>query len=233
MRPNILVIEDDQAVQDLLRCSLEKENYRVHLAADGCAGLEIAAKVIPDLILLDVMLPKLNGIEVCKRLREDSLLRQIPVIMLTAKQEEADKIEGLDTGADDYVTKPFSPKELVARIRAQLRRNAGDPTATELQYEKLVVNQPNREALYNGKEVELTATEFELLVYFLQNKGRVLTRQMILNHVCGSSYFGTTRTVDVHVTHLRQKIPILAEAIATVKPLGYKLKEWEVTPVSG
>jgi DNA-binding response OmpR family regulator len=225
MRPNILVIEDDEAVRELLRASLEKENYRVHLASDGVAGLEIAAQVIPNLILLDWMLPKLSGIEVCKKLKAHSHLSQIPVIMLTARQEENDKVEGLDTGADDYMTKPFSPKELVARVRAQLRRNGKESPGSQVQYGDVLVNLLKREVLFEGKQVELTTTEFELLLYFMQNKGRVLTRQMILNHVCGTSYFGTTRTVDVHVTHLRRKISALADAITTVKPLGYKLKE--------
>jgi len=225
MRQNILVIEDDPAVRDLLRQSLEKENYRVHIAPDGSAGLEIAAQVIPNLILLDWMLPKLSGIEVCKKLKTHPQLSQIPVILLTARQEEQDKIEGLDVGADDYVTKPFSPKELVARVRAQLRRASTDTTGSQFQYGKVLINLLKREVLFDGKQVDLTTTEFELLLYFMQNKGRVLTRQMILNHVCGTSYFGTTRTVDVHITHLRQKISVLADAIATVKPLGYKLKE--------
>jgi two-component system, OmpR family, alkaline phosphatase synthesis response regulator PhoP len=224
MRKNIVVIEDDKDVIDVLRYFLEKEEYRVHVAQDGLAGLELAAKVQPNLILLDLALPKLDGIEVCKRLKADQRLNDVPIIMVTAKGELADKIEGLELGADDYVTKPFNPQELIARVRANLRRREGIPKK-EFQYGQIVVDTFKHEAFYEGKEVELTAKEFELLCYIIENKGRVLTRDMILNHVWGYDYFGTTRTVDVHITHLRQKMPLLAEAITTVKPLGYKLKD--------
>jgi len=224
MTKNILVIEDDKDVIDVICYFLQKENFRVHIAKDGLVGLELAEKVRPSLILLDLMIPKLDGIEVCKRLKSDKRLREIPLIMVTAKVEEADKVRGLDTGADDYVAKPFSPKELIARVRAHLRRREGIPES-ELQYGGVVIDVLKHEVQDSGNQVELTAKEFELLVYLVENKGRVLTRDMILNHVWGYGYFGTTRTVDVHVTHLRQKIPILADAILTVKPLGYKLKE--------
>jgi two-component system alkaline phosphatase synthesis response regulator PhoP len=225
MRKNIVVIEDDKDVIDVLRYFLEKEDYRVHVAQDGLAGLELAAKIQPNLILLDLVLPKLDGVEVCKRLKGDQRLSDIPVIMVTAKGELADKVEGLELGADDYVTKPFSPPELIARVRANIRRREGSIPKKEFQYGQIVVDTFKHEVLYEGREVELTAKEFELLLYLIENKGRVLTRDMILNHVWGYDYFGTTRTVDVHVTHLRQKISILADAITTVKPLGYKLKE--------
>jgi two-component system alkaline phosphatase synthesis response regulator PhoP len=225
MRINIVVIEDDRDVIDVLRYFLEKEDFRVHVAQDGFAGLELAAKLVPNLILLDLILPKLDGIEVCKKLKSDSRLREIPVIMLTAKGEEIDKIQGLETGADDYVTKPFSPKELVARVRANLRRRAGKMPDQELHYGKISIDTVKHEVRYEGKEVELTPKEFELLVYLIENKGRVVTRDMILNHIWGYDYFGTTRTVDVHITHLRQKITPLADALTTIKPLGYKLME--------
>lgn len=224
MRKNIVVIEDDKDVIDVLRYFLEKEEYRVHVAQDGLAGLELAAKVQPNLILLDLALPKLDGIEVCKKLKADQRLNDVPIIMVTAKAELADKVEGLELGADDYITKPFNPQELIARVRANLRRREGIPKK-EFQYAQIVVDTFKHEAFYEGKEVELTAKEFELLCYIIENKGRVLTRDMILNHVWGYDYFGTTRTVDVHITHLRQKMPLLAEAITTVKPLGYKLKD--------
>jgi DNA-binding response OmpR family regulator len=224
MRKNIVVIEDDKDVIDVLRYFLEKEDYRVHVAQDGLTGLELAVKIQPNLILLDLALPKLDGIEVCKQLRADQRLNDVPIIMVTAKGELGDKIEGLELGADDYVTKPFNPQELIARVRANLRRREGIPKK-EFQYGKIVVDTFKHEVLYEGKEVELTAKEFELLLYLIENKGRVLTRDMILNHVWGYDYFGTTRTVDVHITHLRQKLPLLADAILTVKPLGYKLKD--------
>jgi DNA-binding response OmpR family regulator len=225
MRKNILVVEDEKDIIEVLRYYLEKENYRIHVAQDGFSALEIAGKVVPNLILLDLMLPRLDGIETCKRLKADERLRDIPVIMLTAKAEEADKVKGLEIGADDYVTKPFSAKELVARIKAHLRRREGAIPERSFKYGPLTVDTVKHEIRINGGEVDLTAKEFELLLYMLENKGRVLTRDMILNHVWGYDYFGSTRTVDVHVTRLRQKIPLLTEALSTIKSFGYKLKE--------
>lgn len=225
MRKNILVVEDEKDIIEVLRHYLEKENYRVHVAQDGFTALELATKVVPNLILLDLMLPRLDGIEVCKRLKSDERLREIPIIILTAKSEETDKVKGLDLGADDYVTKPFSAKELVARIKAHIRRHEGSVPEKSFQYGKLSIDTVRHEIRYNGGEIELTAKEFELLLYMLENKGRVLTRDMILNHVWGYDYFGSTRTVDVHVTRLRQKIPLLTGAISTIKSFGYKLRE--------
>jgi DNA-binding response OmpR family regulator len=225
MRKNILVVEDEKDIIEVLRYYLEKDNYRVHIAEDGFTAFEIAEKVIPNLIILDLMLPRLDGTEVCKRLKSDERLREIPIIMLTAKAEEADKIRGLETGADDYVTKPFSAKELMARVKAHIRRREGSIPEKQFQYNRLTLDTVKHEVRYDGSEIELTAKEFELLLYMLENKGRVLTRDMILNHVWGYNYFGSTRTVDVHVTRLRQKIPVLTEAISTIKSFGYKLKE--------
>src|SRR4026207_1461911 len=222
---NIVVIEDDKDVIDVLRYFLEKEGYRVHFAQDGLTGIELSTKVIPSLILLDLMLPKMNGLDVCKKLKSDGRLTNVPIIMVTAKGEVTDKIIGLDTGADDYVTKPFSPHELIARVKANLRKREGKTPEQEIHYGSVFVDTFKHEVHLEGKEVELTAKEFELLVFLIENQGRVLTRHMILNHVWGYDYFGTTRTVDVHVTHLRQKLTPLAEGIQTVKPLGYKLKE--------
>jgi DNA-binding response OmpR family regulator len=225
MRKNILIVEDEKDIIEVLRYYLEKENYRVHVAQDGFNALELASKIIPNLILLDLMLPRLDGIETCRRLKADERLRDIPVIMVTAKAEEADKIKGLEIGADDYVTKPFSAKELVARVKAHLRRREGSIPEKSFQYGTLSVDTVKHEIRFKGGEIDLTAKEFELLLYMLENKGRVLTRDMILNHVWGYDYFGSTRTVDVHVTRLRQKIPLLTDAISTIKSFGYKLKE--------
>lgn len=225
MRKNILVVEDEKDIIEVLRYYLEKDNYRVHVAQDGFTALELASKIIPNLILLDLMLPKLDGVEVCKRLKADERLREIPVIMVTAKAEEIDKLKGFDIGADDYVTKPFSAKELIARVKAHLRRREGMLPEKSFQYGNLSVDTVKHEVRYNGGEVELTAKEFELLLYMLENKGRILTRDMILNHVWGYDYFGSTRTVDVHVTRLRQKLPLLSSAVSTIKSFGYKLKE--------
>jgi DNA-binding response OmpR family regulator len=225
MRKNILIVEDEKDIIEVLRYYLEKENYRIHVAEDGFTALDIAGKVIPNLIILDLMLPRLDGIEVCKRLKSDERLRDIPIIMLTAKAEEADKIKGLETGADDYVTKPFSAKELMARVKAHIRRREGSVPEKQFDYGGLTIDTVKHEVRFSGTEIELTAREFELLLYMMENKGRVLTRDMILNHVWGYNYFGSTRTVDVHITRLRQKIPYLAEAISTIKSFGYKLKE--------
>jgi two-component system, OmpR family, alkaline phosphatase synthesis response regulator PhoP len=222
---NIVIIEDDKDVIDVVRYFLEKEHYRVHVAEDGLTGIELATRISPSLILLDLMLPKMNGLEVCKKLRADGRLSNVPIIMVTAKGEVTDKIRGLEIGADDYVTKPFSPHELIARVKANLRRREGKMPEQEMHYGSVFVDTFKHEVHLEGKEVELTAKEFELLVFLIENQGRVLTRHMILNHVWGYDYFGTTRTVDVHVTHLRHKLTPLAEAILTVKPLGYKLKE--------
>jgi two-component system, OmpR family, alkaline phosphatase synthesis response regulator PhoP len=225
LRKNILIVEDEKDIIEVLRYYLEKDNFRVHVVQDGFAALEAAARLVPNLILLDLMLPGLDGIEVCKRLKGDERLRDIPIIMVTAKAEEADKIRGLEIGADDYVTKPFSAKELVARVKAHIRRREGSVPEKMFEYGKLKVDTVKHEVLYASIEVELTAKEFELLLYLLENKGRVLTRDMILNHVWGYDYFGSTRTVDVHITRLRQKLPILATSINTIKSFGYKLRE--------
>lgn len=225
MRKNILIVEDEKDIIEVLRYYLEKENYRIHVAEDGFSALDIAGKVVPNLIILDLMLPRLDGIEVCKRLKADERLREIPIIMLTAKAEEADKIKGLETGADDYVTKPFSAKELMARVKAHIRRREGSVPEKQFEYGGLTIDTVKHEVRFSGTEIELTAREFELLLYMMENKGRVLTRDMILNHVWGYNYFGSTRTVDVHITRLRQKIPYLTEAISTIKSFGYKLKE--------
>ena len=225
MRKNILIVEDEKDIIEVLRYYLEKENFRVHVASDGFAALESATRLVPNLILLDLMLPGLDGIEVCKRLKSDQRLRDIPIIMVTAKAEEADKIRGLEIGADDYVTKPFSAKELVARVKAHIRRREGSVPEKSFEYGRLKVDTVKHEVLHNSEEVELTAKEFELLIYLLENKGRVLTRDMILNHVWGYDYFGSTRTVDVHITRLRQKLPVLAKSISTIKSFGYKLRE--------
>jgi two-component system alkaline phosphatase synthesis response regulator PhoP len=224
MNETILVIEDDKNVSEVLRYSLEKENYRVLIAENGKSGYEQAARTAPSLILLDVILPGMNGWEVCDRLKADPALRDIPVIMLTEKSTVEDRVRGLDTGADDYVPKPFSPRELMARVRARLRDHRTQPDE-KLQYAGVSIDIPRREVEYEGKQVELTAKEFDLLVCLVHSAGRVLTRDAILHQVWGYSYFGTTRTVDVHVNHLRQKIPPLADLIATMKPLGYKLRK--------
>jgi DNA-binding response OmpR family regulator len=224
----VLIIEDERDIQDLIRHYLEKDGFRTRTASDGAAGLAAARQEHPDLIVLDLMLPGLDGLELCKKLRAETATALTPVIMLTAKAEESDKIVGLELGADDYLTKPFSPKELVARIKALLRRadrREADPQPYT--YGTLSLDTVRHEVKVDEQEVSLTAKEFGLLEQLLRNKGRVLTRDVLLNTVWGYDYHGTTRTVDVHIRRLKQKAPLLNEAIVSVKSLGYKLRDHE------
>lgn len=227
MPKKIVVIEDDQDILNLLSHYLGKEGYSVKSAQDGARGLKLIKQETPDLVVLDLMLPELDGLEVCKRLRMDPRTSTLPMIMLTAKGEESDKIVGLELGADDYVTKPFSPKELVARVKALLRRSEHREEGEQpsYRYGPLVLDVTRHEVKAGGKEIRLTAKEFGLLVQLLKNKGRVLTREVLLDTVWGYDSEVTTRTVDVHIRRLREKIPVLSEAIVTVKSYGYKLKD--------
>ena len=223
----ILIVEDEKDILHLVKHYLEKEGYRVSTAATGAEGLKLAKSDHPDLLVLDLMLPGMDGLEVCKRLRADQPTAILPIIMLTAKAEESDTVIGLELGADDYVTKPFSPKALVARVKALLRRieRSKDEAPARTAYGPLVLDRSRHEVTANGKDVTLTAKEFGLLDYLLQHQGRVLTRDVLLNAVWGYEYYGTTRTIDVHVRRLKQKIPLLNDAIVSIKSLGYKLKE--------
>jgi len=221
----ILIIEDEKEILDLVRMYLEKEGYRTRTALTGLEGLKQVKSENPDLVVLDLMLPELDGFEVCKRLRADSKTAMLPIIMLTAKAEEADQIVGLELGADDYVTKPFSPKALVARVKALFRRVDRKEEQAEYAYGPIRLDVQRHEVKVDGREVKLTTKEFGLLEHLLRHPGRVLTRDVLLNAVWGYDYYGTTRTVDVHVRRLKQKIPLLDEAILSVKSLGYKLKE--------
>jgi len=226
MSKKVLIIEDERDIRDLVAHYLTKEGYKVEPALDGAKGLSLAKTLNPDVIILDIMLPEMDGLEVCKKLRADPKTAAVPIIMLTAKGEETDKIVGLELGADDYLTKPFSPKELTARVKALLRRTApSDVKAQTYVYGELHLDTVRHEVRLKGKEIPLTAKEFGLLEQLLLNKGRVLTRDVLLNQVWGYDYYGTTRTVDVHIRRLREKISLLSDAILTVKPYGYKLKE--------
>lgn len=223
----ILIVEDEQDILQLVKLYLEKEGYRTIVAATGAEGLKQVAAEKPDLIVLDLMLPELDGLEVCKRLRSQPDTATLPIIMLTAKAEETDTIIGLELGADDYVTKPFSPKTLVARVKAILRRMDRHPATGETQYRygPLTMDLARHEVRVGKQDVDLTAKEFGLLEHLLRHPGRVLTREVLLNAVWGYDYYGTTRTVDVHIRRLKQKLPLLEDAIVSVKSLGYKLKE--------
>ncbi|HEX9916273.1 MAG TPA: response regulator transcription factor [candidate division Zixibacteria bacterium] len=226
MSKQILVIEDDKDIVQLLKHYLEKEGFVVKEAADGFSGLEKTKSNKFDLIILDIMLPEMDGLEVCKELRSDPKTASIPIIMLTAKTEETDKIVGLELGADDYVTKPFSPKELIARIKAIFRR-VGRKSEKEKAYSygKLVLDISKHEVVFDSRPIELTSKEFDLLESLLQNKGRVLSRDYLMDEVWGYDYYGGMRTVDVHIRRLREKIPFLSKSIQTIKNMGYKLKE--------
>jgi two-component system, OmpR family, alkaline phosphatase synthesis response regulator PhoP len=223
----ILIVEDERDILQLVKLYLEKEGYRTVTALTGAEGLNSAKSDKPDLIILDLMLPEIDGLEVCKRIRASQETAMLPIIMLTAKAEESDTVIGLELGADDYVTKPFSPKALVARVKAMFRRmdRNQQENLTVLRYGLLTLDLSRHEVKVRGKDVSLTAKEFGLLEHLLRNPGRVLTREVLLNHVWGYDYFGTTRTVDVHVRRLKQKIPLLDDAILSVKSLGYKLKD--------
>ena len=227
-RKKILIVEDEQDILNLVKMYLEKEGYRVSIAMTGLEGLKLVKAEHPNLIVLDLMLAEMDGLEVCKRVRGAPETAMIPIIMLTAKTEEADTIVGLELGADDYVTKPFSPKALVARVKAVFRRlERQEERPARLAYGLITMDLSRHEVTAGGSEVSLTAKEFGLLEHLLRNPGRVLTRDALLNSVWGYDYYGTTRTVDVHVRRLKQKIPPLNDAIVSIKSLGYKLKDPE------
>ncbi|MDK2882126.1 MAG: two-component system, OmpR family, alkaline phosphatase synthesis response regulator PhoP [Bacillota bacterium] len=223
----ILVVDDEPHVVELVRFNLEKEGFRVLAAGDGPAALEVARREVPDLIVLDLMLPGLSGLEVFRLLRGEEKTRAIPVIMLTARASEADRVLGLELGADDYIVKPFSPRELIARIRARLRRLPAKNEAPVLRSGHLELYPDRYEVLLAGERKALTPKEFSLLETFLRNPGKVLRRDFLLEHVWGYEYAADTRTVDVHVRYLRQKIeadPAHPVLIETVRGVGYRFR---------
>lgn len=220
-------MEDDPNIFKLLQRLLTKEGYEVLSAGDGEEGLKQATQGIPDLIILDMMLPKLDGLSVLKELRREKTTALIPVLILSAKSEEIDRVVGLELGADDYVTKPFSPREVAARVKTLLRRadRVEIPAVAHAGYEELILDAAAHRTFYKNKEISLTDKEFRLLKLFLENPGKLLSRDRILSRVWGPDYSGGFRTVDVHVYHLRRKIPLLNNAIATVKSNGYRLEQ--------
>ncbi len=224
---HILIVEDDKDIADLLAHSLQKAGYATDIAATGTAVLPRVKATPPDLILLDLMLPGMDGLLVCQALRGDPATAAIPIIMLTARGDEAERIAGLELGADDYVTKPFSPRELTARVGALLRRvqRAAPPPGTVLSYGPLTIDVERHIVRVDGEDVRLTAKEFLLLQYLVEHRGRVLSRDLLLSDVWGYQYTGGTRTVDVHVRRLREKLPFLTDAIVTIKQFGYRLEE--------
>lgn len=224
----ILVVDDEEPIRELLRFNLEKEGYKVCLAGDGAEALQMIEKERPDLLVLDVMLPGMGGLEVCHQLRINPKFRELPVVMLTAKSEEIDKVLGLELGADDYMTKPFSPRELVARIRARLRRVKNtDENEGQISRGDLLIDLNRFQVYVRGEETELTPKEFELLRVLAMHPGKVFSRDELLERIWGYEYVGDTRTVDVHVRHLRQKIekdPSNPEYVETLRGIGYRLK---------
>lgn len=224
----ILVVDDELNIVELIRYNLEANGYKVDFSLNGREGLNKSIQNRPDLILLDIMLPELDGFDVCKELKKNKETMGIPIIMLTAKGEEFDKILGLELGADDYITKPFSVRELLARIKAVLRRNLKQEQEEVMLLGELTICLDRHEVLKKGEMVDLTLKEFELLKLLVMNKGKVLTRDFLLDRVWGYEYYGETRTVDVHIRHLRQKIEdddSNPRYIETVRGIGYKFRE--------
>ena len=222
----ILIIEDEQDVIDLVTLNLRKAGgFITSTAADGASGLRKAREELPALIILDLMLPKMSGLEVCKVLKNDNATRHIPVIMLTAKAEEIDRIVGLEFGADDYVTKPFSPRELVLRINAILRRGKGEIAEKTMSIGQITLDLSRHHVAVAGKPVRLTSVEFKLLSMLMQRQGRVQARDRLLNEVWGYESVIDTRTVDTHVRRLRKKLGKASVAIETVRGFGYRIRE--------
>jgi two-component system phosphate regulon response regulator PhoB len=223
MSETVLIVEDEADVADLLVYNLQKAGYKTVTARDGDAGLRKAREILPSVVILDLMLPGLDGTEVCRQLKVDSKTALIPIIMLTAKAEEVDRIVGLELGAEDYVTKPFSPREVVLRVKSILRRAKGEPSAAEIVKDgDLVVDRAQHQVTIKGKPVELTATEFKLLALLMERRGRVQTRDMLLSDVWEYTGDVDTRTVDTHVRRLRDKLGKAADRIETVRGVGYR-----------
>jgi len=220
---HILVAEDDRDIADLIALYIRKTGWEPHVVSSGSDALLYARANPVDALVLDVMMPGMSGLEVCRTLRADKITAAIPIIIVTARADETDRILGLDLGADDYIAKPFSPNELVARLRALTRRVARQNTSDTLTLGSLEVDLAKHTVTTEGREVKLTAKEFLLLRYLLEHRGRVLSRDLLLGDVWGYRYTGGTRTVDVHVRRLREKLPVLVDALETVKQFGYKL----------
>ena len=222
----ILIVEDENDVVDLLTLNLRKAGgFLISKAGDGATGLTKARAEKPDFIILDLMLPKIPGLEVCKILKSEAATRHIPILMLTARAEEIDRVVGLECGADDYVTKPFSPREIVLRIKAILRRGATEEADDRLSAGPITIDPARHEVLVNGKRVELTSLEFKLLRTLMQRRGRVQERDRLLNEVWGYESGIDTRTVDTHVRRLREKLGRAGEVVETVRGFGYRVRE--------
>ena len=229
----IFVVEDEVHIQQLIKYNLESGGYKTTVFDNGESLLKETKVTIPNLYILDIMLPGIDGLEVCRQLRENPLTKSVPVIMLTAKSEEFDKVLGLELGADDYIVKPFSTRELVARVKAILRRitNVSSQENESIRHGDITIDCSRREVYKSGQLLEMPLKEFELLKMLIQNKGKVLSRELLLEKIWGFDYYGETRTVDVHIRYLRQKIeyddsnPIYIE---TIRGIGYKFNDKEI-----
>ncbi|NWF91361.1 MAG: response regulator transcription factor [Syntrophaceae bacterium] len=222
----ILIIEDEKDIVDLIEYHLKQAGFSVVAAFDGSSGLEQARKKRPDLIILDLMLPEMDGKDVCRALKSNPLTQSIPVLMLTAKSEEMDRVVGFELGADDYVTKPFSPRELVLRVKAILRRKV-TPSEGEkvIQIGDLLIDIDRHQVSIKKKAIQLTSTEFKLLVELASNRGRVQTRERLLDKVWGYTYEGYARTVDTHIRRLREKLGKVGDLVETLRGVGYRFRE--------
>ena len=228
MKPKILVVDDEPEAVELVEFNLEQAGFAVVTAADGAEALKKARENPPRLIVLDLMLPEIGGLEICKMLRRDAATTGIPIIMLTAKAAEIDRVLGLELGADDYITKPFSPRELVLRVKKLLARGAPAATAEEpemLRFGELVIDSPRHLVTFKGRPLELTATEFKLLALLAQRRGRVQSREQLLRDVWEYNSFVDTRTVDTHMRRLREKLGLAAKFLDTVRGVGYRFVE--------
>lgn len=225
-KTTILVIDDEKDLLELVRYNLEKEHLAVITASNGKDGLEIVRQHHPDLAILDLMMPGMNGMEVCRQLRSEPLSADLPIIMLTARADEADRVVGLEAGADDYVTKPFSPRELLARVRAVLRRaKKSGQVERVVRSGELKINVPTHEVSYGGTSINLTATEFRILEFLASRPGRVMSRDQIIDAALGRDAAVVDRTIDVHMNALRKKLGEGGEQIETVRGFGYKFRQ--------
>ncbi len=223
----ILIIDDEKDLIELVRYNLEKEGFAVKCALNGESGLAAAADDLPDLVLVDVMMPGMDGLEVCGRLRSDARTAAIPIIMLTAKSAESDRVVGLELGADDYVTKPFSPRELAARVKAVLRRTSPQATpSTMIRSGELTIDLTRREVSCEGNGIALTASEFRLLHFLASHPGRVFSRSELIDGALGREISVVDRTIDVHITGLRKKLGNCGDWIETVRGFGYRFREY-------
>ena len=222
----VLIIDDEKDLIELVRYNLEKEGFQVQSALNGESGMADALRDLPDIIIIDLMLPGIDGLEVCRFLRSDNRTSRIPIVMLTAKSAESDRIVGLELGADDYITKPFSPRELTARVKAVLRRTAPPQKPPEMiRRGQLSIDTSRREVICGGKTIILTATEFRLLQFLADHPGRVFSRSHLIDGALGQDVSVLDRTIDVHITGLRKKLGDCGEWIETVRGFGYRFKE--------